>query len=137
MDVILDLLPSKSISSFDEAEIRSTLGTDPEFFRELVGIFKEQLPIQLERLESALAQGDRTALKRAAHQFIGSCIVFSAKEAVALGRLLESSADQPDLQPDGLVSAIAVSARRLLYELECFAASNESVRPTLKRRNLS
>ena len=133
MDVILST--PEMISSFGEVELGNMFCEEPALLCELVQIFSEQLPFQLTRLESALAEGDQSQLRRAAHQFIGSCIVFSATEAVALGRLLEACQDCSDPQAGQLVSAIAVSAHRLLRDLKAYISNRKGapMNPTEER----
>jgi two-component system sensor histidine kinase/response regulator len=78
----------KAGPALDEAAVLAYVGGDRELLGELLAIFLEDGPGQLQALRDAVAGTDPVALMRAAHTLSGSLRVLGATAALALvGRL--------------------------------------------------
>lgn len=65
------------------------LGRNKEAARRLVSLFLENYSPMLTRLETAARAGDIPAMQDAVHDIRGSCVLFSAHQALASARELE------------------------------------------------
>ena len=65
------------------------LGRNREAANRLVQLFLDSHPGLMDRLLCAAGDGDISALRNVVHEIRGSCVLFSAHEAVALARELE------------------------------------------------
>ncbi|WP_234087812.1 Hpt domain-containing protein [Azonexus sp. R2A61] len=65
------------------------LGRNRAAARRLVGLFLENHPKLINRLDDAVSRQDALALKDAVHDIRSSCVLFSAQDAVALARNIE------------------------------------------------
>ena len=76
---------------FDPAKALSRLGGDTELLKELIGVFLEDLPTQMQAIEAAISGADADGLRRAAHSLKGAVGNFAAEttrqEALALEQL--------------------------------------------------
>lgn len=79
------------------AELRASVGDDPEFVAELIGDFLADAPAQLESLRAAAASGDATTARRAAHTLKGNGRTFGAVKLAALCQEAEAAAGADDL----------------------------------------
>jgi len=73
--------------ALDEAvlsELRVSVGDDPEFLAELIDDFLEDAPTQVAALREAVASGDATSARRAAHTLKGTSRTFGAGELASL-----------------------------------------------------
>jgi HPt (histidine-containing phosphotransfer) domain-containing protein len=71
------------------AELRSLNPEDPQFLRELVELFFQDIPLRFADLELALTQGNAALLTRAAHTIKGSCSNFGAVQLADIALRLE------------------------------------------------
>jgi two-component system sensor histidine kinase/response regulator len=71
------------------AALLERVGGDEEIFAELCDLFLADAPTRLDAIRDAVAQGDPSALRRAAHAFKGAASVFDADDVVAAARALE------------------------------------------------
>jgi len=86
--------------ALDEAvlsELRVSVGDDPEFLAELIDDFLEDAPTQVAALREAVASGDATSARRAAHTLKGTSRTFGAGELASLCQDAETAADSGDL----------------------------------------
>jgi two-component system, sensor histidine kinase and response regulator len=65
----------------DRDDLMERVDGDAEFLRELAGIFYEDCPKLLARMETAIRAGDARELERAAHALKGSVANFGATTA--------------------------------------------------------
>jgi HPt (histidine-containing phosphotransfer) domain-containing protein len=79
------------------AELCESVGDDPEFLAELIGDFLEDAPVQLETLRDAVATGDTTTARRAAHTLKGNSRTFGAGVLASLCQEAESAAGAGEL----------------------------------------
>jgi CheY-like chemotaxis protein len=80
-----------------DPEVMARVGSDPEVLREIIQLFIEDCPKQLEEIQQGLRAGDAKAVYRAAHTLKGSVGNFQAQEIVALLQRLEARAREGDL----------------------------------------
>jgi len=59
---------------FDKEMVMERLDGDETFFRELLGMFLDDVPIQLERMQNQLKEEDFGALERQAHTLKGAAM---------------------------------------------------------------
>ena len=74
---------------FDVRALLEEYGDDM-LVRELAQLLVENLPSQIEAIQSAVAAGDGPALRAAAHRLRGSLVPFGMAAAVEMARELES-----------------------------------------------
>ena len=103
-------------------ETRATLlervGGDFELLREIVALFAEDAPRQLEAMRKAIAAGDAKALADAAHTLKGAAANFDPGEAAGLALRLERLGRAGTLEGAAeLCDALAKATRDLATEL--------------------
>ncbi len=106
------------------AELRESVGDDPEFVAELIDDFLAEAPSQLESLRTAAETGDAAGARRAAHTLKGNSRTFGAGELAALCQDAETAADEGDL--DAVLSRLDVIGdewARVRAELVAFRAA--------------
>jgi PAS domain S-box-containing protein len=74
---------------FDRVRALAAVGEDPELLRELAGIFLQEFPGIFQDIRAAVARGDATGLKCAAHSLKGSVDNFAAAAAFTAALRLE------------------------------------------------
>jgi HPt (histidine-containing phosphotransfer) domain-containing protein len=74
----------------DKRALLENLGNDPDFLKEVIGIFLTDCPAQLAAIRTAVAANNPSEVMKAAHSLKGSVSVFGAKSAVAAAQKLES-----------------------------------------------
>jgi CheY-like chemotaxis protein len=99
-------------AALDEATVLAYVGGDRQLLGELLGIFLEDGPGQLQALRAAAAGADPAALMRAAHTLSGSLKVLGATAAIALVGRLEA------LGREGQLEGAAALLARLEPEIE-------------------
>jgi signal transduction histidine kinase/CheY-like chemotaxis protein/HPt (histidine-containing phosphotransfer) domain-containing protein len=105
--------PAEAVGpALDEAAALAYVGGDRELLGELLGIFLEDGPGQLQALRTAVAGTDPGALMRAAHTLSGSLRVLGAAAAIALVGRLEA------LGREGRLEGAAALLAQLEPELE-------------------
>ncbi len=101
-----------------DPEVMARVGSDPEVLREIIQLFIEDCPKQLEAIQVGLQAGDAKAVYRAAHTLKGSVGNFQAQEIVALLQRLEARAREGDLATCGKVyEQIETATNRLMTTL--------------------
>jgi HPt (histidine-containing phosphotransfer) domain-containing protein len=98
--------------ALDEAALLAHVGGDRDLLSELLGIFLDDGPGQLQALRTAVAGTDPAALMSAAHALSGSLKVLGAAAATALAGRLEA------LGREGRLEGAAALLARLEPELE-------------------
>lgn len=71
------------------ADLRALNPDDPQFLRELVDLFVQDVPGRLAEIEQALATQDAVLLTRAAHTIKGSCSNFGATQLKQISHEME------------------------------------------------
>jgi HPt (histidine-containing phosphotransfer) domain-containing protein len=79
------------------AELRASVGDDPEFVAELIDDFLADAPTQLDALREAAGSGDANAAMRAAHTLKGNSRTFGAGSLASLCQDAEAAAGAGDL----------------------------------------
>lgn len=91
---LLNQLPSTmttspAVSESALAELRALNPEDPQFLRELIDLFLQDMPARFADLETALEKNDAALLTRAAHTIKGSCGNFGATDLAAVAMTME------------------------------------------------
>ena len=98
---------------FDAPSLLREYG-DEGLVRDLARLLVETLPPQIDAVTAAVATGNGTALRAAAHKLRGSIATFGADAAVELTRELEAMATAGDLSQAARVSnALAADVQSL------------------------
>jgi two-component system, sensor histidine kinase and response regulator len=101
-----------------DPEVLARVGSDPEVLREIIQLFLEDCPKQLDAIRAGLAANDPDAVYRAAHTLKGSIGNFQAQGVVALLQRLEARAREGDLATCAKVfEQIETDTKRLLTTL--------------------
>jgi CheY-like chemotaxis protein len=101
-----------------DPEVLARVGSDPEVLREIIQLFLEDCPKQLDAIRAGLASADTGAVYRAAHTLKGSIGNFQAQAIVALLQRLEARAREGDLDTCAKVfEQIEADTQRLLTTL--------------------
>jgi two-component system sensor histidine kinase/response regulator len=79
-----------------DPEVLARVGSDPEVLREIIQLFLEDCPKQLDAIRAGLAANDPDAVYRAAHTLKGSIGNFQAQAIVALLQRMEARAREGD-----------------------------------------
>jgi HPt (histidine-containing phosphotransfer) domain-containing protein len=79
------------------AELRESVGDDPEFVAELIDDFLAAAPAQLELLSEAATSGDAPGANRVAHTLKGTARMFGARGLASLCQDAETAAGAGDL----------------------------------------
>ena len=74
----------------------SVVDGDEDLYRELLVIFRDSVPVQLENMREALALGDIVAVEREAHSLKGAAANIGARAVSETARHLEYAAKQRD-----------------------------------------
>jgi len=74
---------------FDLPKTLEVVDGDKDFFKEIVGLFLENLPDSIAQIREAIANSDSNALDKAAHSLKGSVGNFGAKRAFEAAYRLE------------------------------------------------
>jgi PAS domain S-box-containing protein len=99
----------------DVQEALEHVGGDRELLRELAGVFRSEAPGMLAAVREALAAGDATRLKRAAHTLKGSAGTFGARTAFEAAFRVEKLGTAGDLGPaPAAVAELHTAVDRLL-----------------------
>jgi HPt (histidine-containing phosphotransfer) domain-containing protein len=80
---------SPAVSEHAIAELRSLNPEDPQFLRELIDLFLQDMPARFADLETAIEKNDAALLTRAAHTIKGSCGNFGASDLAAVALTME------------------------------------------------
>jgi two-component system, sensor histidine kinase and response regulator len=108
-----------------DGDALTRISTDPNMLREIIALFLEDCPKQIEALRAGLAAGDCAAVYRSAHTLKGSVGNFQAQEVVAHLQRLEARAregnadtcvalfEQIEIEVAQLMDALATTGERL------------------------
>ena len=100
--------------ALDEPALLDRLNGDEHLLRELIEVFEADCPRMQESIKNAIAAGDTSALRIAAHKLKGSVANFSAHEAHAAALRLENLARQQNLRATpGAAAALDKELNRL------------------------
>jgi PAS domain S-box-containing protein len=93
------------LQQLDESLALSRVGGDAELLKEVVELFLDDYPATFERIKSAVASRDASALEQHAHSLKGSVSTFGAERAFEAAFTLEKQGRSGDLTaaPDGLL----------------------------------
>ena len=114
--------PPSRPPAIDEHALIERLNGDQHLLRELIEVFQADCPRMQEAVRSAIALGDASALRVAAHKLKGSVANFSAQDAQQAALRLENLARQQNLKAAPAAAAILdkelARVRRALKDLE-------------------
>lgn len=109
---------------FDRRGLLDRLMGDAELAAELVGVFLEDLPRQLEALRSSLTAGDLAAAERQAHSVKGASANVGGEALRAAAFAIEKAGKAGDLEAmNALLPALQKAFEDLKTELEAFLDS--------------
>jgi PAS domain S-box-containing protein len=93
------------LRQLDESLALSRVGGDLDLLKEVIGLFLDDYPSTLEKIKSAVASSDATALEHHAHSLKGSVSTFGANRAFEAAFALEKQGRNRDLRgaPAGLL----------------------------------
>jgi HPt (histidine-containing phosphotransfer) domain-containing protein len=86
-----------STSEFDREEALARVGGSEQLLRDLVELFRNECPIQLDDIRRQRAAGDSAGLARAAHALKGSVAMFAAQRAYDAALRIEKMGRAGDL----------------------------------------
>jgi two-component system sensor histidine kinase/response regulator len=114
---------SHSDPAWNVAELLERVDNDQELLRDLLNIFKEDFPLTMRSLESAVAAGDLKEAARLAHTLKGMLSSLGGVRTAAAAARLEviASAGETASLKDAL-DALKCEAASLLPELEAYMA---------------
>ncbi|HLL19479.1 MAG TPA: response regulator, partial [Rubrivivax sp.] len=95
---------------FDHADALRRARGKPDFLRELVAVFIEELPRTLEDIKAAAARRDFTQVERTAHRLVGAAANLGARSTANAARLLEHAGVEAD--PAAVSHALAQLERQ-------------------------
>jgi two-component system sensor histidine kinase/response regulator len=75
----------------------SRLGSNVELVREMLTLFREDVPVYQSRLSGALARGDSAGVQQASHSLRGMLSMFGAEAAMQVAFRLERMGTNGDL----------------------------------------
>jgi PAS domain S-box-containing protein len=107
------------LRQLDESLALSRVGGDFELLKEVIELFLDDYPSTFEKIRSAVASSDATALEHSAHSLKGSVSTFGANRAFEAAFTLEKQGRSKDLR----------GAQAGLFELE---QALEALRPELQ-----
>jgi len=91
--------------TFDRSALLDRLGDDEELLGEVVGVFLDDTPVQIEKLSKALDEKDAEVVERGAHSIKGAAANLSAEELRDVAARMEKAAHAGDL--DGVSAMMA------------------------------
>jgi signal transduction histidine kinase/DNA-binding response OmpR family regulator len=121
--------PDPPPTAFDQARASALLarvGGDPLLFRDVIELFLDDCPNQIDAIRQAIHDQQSDRVYRAAHKLKGSAGNFDAHEVMALLQRLEARARDGDLSTCASVFVeIEAEAERLMSALALASASGE------------
>lgn len=103
-------------------QAQDTLG-NPEFIRQLVGLFQARTPGKMDRIRHAIAGGDAGAVREAAHALRSNCGMLGASRMAEACARMEEAAARADLP--AAAEAFRDAERDLPLVLEALSALQE------------
>ncbi len=108
---------------FDEAQLLEAFFGERELLAEIVGVFMDNWPSQLEEVRSAVAARDPEAIRTSAHKIKGSVLNFRAKGARDAAKALEYAGNDGTLDDiDAQLAAFEAELARVVDALQVFIA---------------
>jgi len=120
-DAVMPVRAVAASADFDLSAASEAAGGNPDTLREIVDAFLEQAPALLECMREAVAAGDATALRHAAHTLKGAAAIFDADDTVSAARAVEEKAHAGEIASADELSAVEKAT------LELTAAIRRSV----------
>jgi PAS domain S-box-containing protein len=102
---------------FDPGPLMQRISDDVDLFRELVGMFQEDVPRLLRQVHATIVAGDAEGVERTAHLLKGTASNFHATEVVRAAQHLE------DMGCQGALGESAGAYQRLEESLSAFSAA--------------
>jgi PAS domain S-box-containing protein len=90
--------PTLEEEPVDGHELLERVGGDREFLTELVNLFREDSPRQLDRIRASLEKNDSTGVQRGAHSLRGTLANLAARPAADLAGTIEEAGQAGDLR---------------------------------------
>jgi two-component system sensor histidine kinase/response regulator len=103
--------PSPAAGVLDFERLKERVGGDRKALVQLVGIFRDDAPKQIDRIRKAIRGGDAAALRAAAHALKGAVSNFAAPEATAAAARLQRMGEAGELT--GATDALARLEREI------------------------
>ncbi len=108
--------------SFDVERVMANVEGDLEFAQELIAVFIEDAPRQIEELRNALAEGNPEKVRNSAHSIKGAVGNFSKGESWETAFALECAGKSGDLSRGAaLMNDLQAQLDGLMAELSRFA----------------
>jgi HPt (histidine-containing phosphotransfer) domain-containing protein len=119
------LIPDRARAEeiFEKGMLWERLGGDAELFEEIIGVFLDDAPLQMGKLQEALEKGDSREVELQAHSLKGAAMNIGGTALQGLAHEIENKGKIRDLD----------CARPLLSELE---AEFEKLKLVLKRKGV-
>ncbi len=100
-------VPHSQKEIFDREAMLRRVGGKEALVSELIGHFLKDLPMQIEDISKAMADGDFSILERHAHRLKGAAATMCANQAAALADRIQSAAREENLlKADSLLKAL-------------------------------
>ena len=106
---------ANSLLVLDRALALSRVGGDEELLREIAGLFLDDYPSLVDKIQEALAKQDAQGLERASHSLKGSVANFGAEPAYQAALELEKIGRSKDL---GHAASAFLNLQRSLESLQ-------------------
>ncbi|MDZ7260972.1 MAG: response regulator [candidate division KSB1 bacterium] len=114
---------------FNRSELLERLGGDEEFLKELIEIFLQDVPVQIEKLQQALKDSNATVVERIGHTIKGACANVEARALKEVAFEIEKSGRDRKLdRVYPLVEQLTQDFQRLKSTLSELGLSNETVK---------
>lgn len=85
--------PKLRVADFDQARV--IMDDDRDLFDEIVNLFLDDAPSQMQKIKTALAKNDVKMIQRSAHTLKGMAGVFAAERTLMVAELVEKMAGEP------------------------------------------
>ena len=106
--------PAGAPPCLDREAALERVGGDRDLLHEIAGLFLEETPVLMERMDAALRQRDAAALERAAHSLKGSAATFGAASVAEAAAELEALARGADFaRAEAALGALEEAVGRL------------------------
>lgn len=113
---------SRKTCAIDYRGTLERFGFDTELFREMVELFRADVPQRLQTLEAAVRDGDANTAAFEAHALKGMAASFDARRAVAAALAIELRGRTEGRVPDfAAVAELRAAVQEVLAAFEVFA----------------
>ena len=114
--------PAVPKTVFDRSALLERLGDDEKLFDEVVGIFLEDIPVQLKALKDALDNNDAETVWKKAHRIKGASANIGAQTVSDVALKIERAGQQGDLESSvGLIENL----KKELHAIETLLSHSE------------